>query len=374
MLIDSVNMKKLFVVFLGILFFTSVNAQSYNSYFNQFEIRGHYGFTIPHHSYMNYLMKSNVFIGELNYSIKTDGTQPWQHTWRFPELGLGYLMGGLGNINVFGFSQSLFFFYGVPVIETDRLIFKYRMGTGIAFISDKFDYRANYYNIAIGSRFNAHLHFSLLLDYKPFDFPLYLSGGFSFNHFSSGAIETPNLGLNQVTANFGIKYLYSDYNYSLPKRTIPYRYNIDLELSAYYAASFKENSTYENKKYFINSLVFDAAYRLTTKRSLGIGINIIADPSIKPLLLDNYKGAQDIFRLGIHAFQEVYLTDEFTMFMHVGTYAYNQYKPNKGLLIYSKLGIRYTFEERYFALVSLKTHISTADYIEFGFGMRLNPN
>jgi len=326
---------------------------------------------MPHHSYMNYLIKSNVFIGEINYSIKTDGTKPWQHTWRFPELGVGYLMGGLGNINVFGFSQSLFFFYGVPIIETDRLIFKYRMGSGIAFISDKFDYRANYYNIAIGSYLNAHLHLSLLLDYKPFEFPLYLTAGFAFNHFSSGAIETPNLGLNQVTGTVGIKYLYSQYNYSLPKRTMPYRYNKDLEVSAYYAASFKENSTYENKKYFINSIVCDVASRITTKRSLGGGINIIADPSIKPLLADDYKGVQDIFRIGIHAMQELYLTNELSMTMQLGTYVYNKYDMNKKFLVYSKIGIRYTFNDIVFANVALKTHTTTADYIEFGVGARI---
>ncbi len=364
-------MKKILLFVCGLFLIMNLSAQSYNSYFSQFEIRGHYGFTIPHHSYMNYLIKSNIFIGEINYSIKTDGTRPWQHTWRFPELGVGYLMGGLGNINIFGFSQSLFFFYGIPVIETNKLIFKYRIGGGLAYISDKFDYRANYYNIAIGSNFNAHLHFALLLDYKPFDIPMYLSAGFTFNHFSNGAMETPNLGLNQITSNFGIKYLYSAYNYSLPRRTVPYRYNKDLEMSLYYAASIKENSTYENKKYFINSLVFDIASRVTTKRSIGGGINIIADPSLKTPIGDDYKGVQDIFRIGIHAFHEVYLTDELTLFMHVGTYAYNKYKDNKNFLIYSKLGIRYTFADKFFANIALKTHTTTADYIEFGIGMRL---
>lgn len=367
-------MKKIIILLLFSVLTNALYPQSYNSYFTQFEVKTHYGFTIPHHSYMNYLIKSNIIIGEINYSIKTDGAHTWQHTWRFPELGVGYLMGGLGNINVLGFSQSLFFFYGIPIIETDRLIFKYRLGTGLAFISEKFDYRANYYNIAIGSYFNAHLHFSLLLDYKPFDFPLYFSGGFSFNHFSSGAIETPNLGLNQITTNFGVKFLYSTYNYSLPKRTTPYLYNKEFEFSCYYAASFKENSTYENKKYFINSIIFDAASRISTKRSLGIGINIIADPSIKPLLKEEYDGIHNIFRIGIHAMQELYMTDDLSIIFHLGTYAYNYYKEDKKFLIYSKIGLRYTFADRYFANILLKTHTTTADYIEFGIGMRLNNN
>ncbi|HNQ67467.1 MAG TPA: acyloxyacyl hydrolase [Bacteroidales bacterium] len=367
-------MKRIIIALLFTISTISLYTQSYNSNFNQFEVKTHYGFTIPHHSYMSYLLKSNIIIGEINYSIKTDGTKSWQHTWRFPELGIGYLMGGLGNINVFGFSQSIFFFYGVPIVETERILFKYRLGTGVAFISEKFDRRANYYNIAIGSYLNAHLHFSLLIDYKPFEIPLYFSAGFAFNHFSSGAIETPNLGLNQITTNFGLKYLYSAYNYSLPKRTIPYLYNKELELSCYYAASFKENSTYENKKYFINSVVFDIASRVTTKRSLGAGINIIADPSIKPLMMTDYNGIHNIFRIGIHAVQELYFTDDLSMIIHLGTYVFNYYKENEKFLVYSKIGVRYSFADRFFANVLLKTHTTTADYIEFGVGMRLIDN
>jgi hypothetical protein len=334
-------------------------------------LRANYGLTLAHHSSLKYLIEKNIFIGEINYSIKTDGSKPWQHVWRFPELGVGYLMGGLGNINIFGFSQSLFAFYGVPIIETENLIFKYRFGCGLAYISDKFDYRANYYNIAIGSHLNAHIYFSLLLDYKLSDLPLFLTAGFTYNHFSNGAIETPNLGLNQITSNLGIKYLYSKYNYSLPKRTIPYFYDKDLEFSAYYAFAIKENTSYENKKYFINSLIFDFASRLNNKRSLGAGINLIFDPSIKTLLQEDYNGMHNLFKLGIHAMQEVYLSDDLSVIMHLGSYAFNKYKAGKKIIVYSKLGFRYTFADRYFMNIVLKSHATTADYIEFGFGMRI---
>jgi len=335
-------------------------------------MRTHYGFTIPHHKQMGYIINSNIAICELNYSIKTDGSKPWHHWWRFPEMGVGYLIGGLGNINVFGFSQSLFWFFGTPIVETDNLLFKYRVGGGLAFLSDKFDYRSNYYNIAIGSHFNAHLQFSLLCDYKPFDIPLYLTGGLTFNHFSNGLIETPNLGLNQLTTNLGIKYIYSDYSYSLPKRQSQYMYNSELELSAYYAGAIKETSTYENKKYFVNSLIFDATSRISKKRSLGGGINLIYDPSLRTQMEDDYKNASNLLRIGIHAMQELYFTDELSMLLCVGTYALNSYQPNgKKIWIYSKLGIRYTFEDLVFVNINLKTHTSVADYIEFGVGMRL---
>ena len=365
-------MKRLFIIFIICFGWNIVYSQSYNSYYHQFEMRANYGLTIPHHTCLKYLIEKNIYIGEITYSIKTDGSEPWQHVWRFPELGVGYLMGSLGNINVFGFSQSLYAFYGVPIVETDNFIFKYRFGCGLAYVSEKFDARANYFNVAFVSYLNAHLHFSLLVDYQFPDIPLYLTAGFAYNHFSSGAIETPNLGLNQVTGNFGVKYMYSMYNYSLPKRTVPYQYDKDFEFSAYYAVSVKENSTYENKKYIINSLICDFASRLNNQRSLGVGLNLIFDPSIKPLLEEDYTGAHNLLRVGVHAMQEVYLTDDLSVIMHLGTYAFNKYKDGKKILVYSKLGVRYTFAERYFANIVLKTHTTTADYIEFGLGFRIN--
>ena len=365
-------MKHICAIIVLIILSFSLKAQSYNSSFNQFEFRMHYGLTLPHHAQMRYIINSNIAIAELNYSVKTDGSKPWHHTWRFPEIGAGYLIGGLGNINVFGFSQSAFFFFGIPIIESDNFLLKYRLAGGLAYISDKFDYRSNYYNVAMGSHFNAHLQFSVLCDYKAFDIPLYFTGGFTYNHFSNGAIETPNLGLNQITVNLGVKYLYSMYNYSLPKRQSQYMYNSKLELLAYYSGAIKENSTYENKKYFINSIVFDASLRVSKKRSLGGGINIIFDPSLQTQMEDDYKNYSNLFRIGIHAVQELYLTDKLTMPIYLGAYVMNAYKPNgKKIIIYSKIGTRYTFGERFFVNINLKTHLSVADYIEFGVGMRV---
>ncbi|HOK38505.1 MAG: acyloxyacyl hydrolase [Bacteroidales bacterium] len=350
-------------------------SQSYNSNFNQFEIKTHYGFTLPHHSLMRYFINNNVAILELNYSIKTDGSKPWQHAWRFPEMGGGYLIGGLGNINVLGFSQSLFWFFGVPIIEKDNFIFKYRIGGGIAYLSEKFDYRANYYNVAIGSHFNAHLHFSIISEYKiSNEFPLYLTSGLSYNHFSNGAIETPNLGLNQFSFNIGLKYLYSKFPYNLPKRTVPYVYNKIPEFSVYLASGIKENSTYENKKFTFFSLVADYGYRVSTIRTLGLGINIISDFSLKSQIAEQnlVPNKIDILRIGIHGFQELYFTPDLSMLLQVGTYAFNKFKPSdKTFLVYSKLGLRYTFLERYFVNIVLKTHTTTADYIEFGVGIKI---
>jgi hypothetical protein len=364
-------MKKIYIIIIFLLSTVICLSQRFN--YNQFEIRAHYGTTMPHHSYMNYIITDRAFIGEINYSVKTDGSKSWHSLWHNPELGVGYLSGELGNNKILGYSHSIFGFWGVPVIEKERIILKYRLGAGLGYLTKKFDVRSNYYDLAIGSHFNAHLYFALLLDIKPFDFPLYISPGITFNHFSSGAIDSPNLGLNQFSLNIGIKYMYSQYPHSLKKMTVPYLYNPEWEVSAYYAASTKENNSHENKKHFVNTLLVDAGLRTSLKRSWGLGMCFIYDTSLKMYLdtKEQYKSHADLFRIGIHAYHEVYFTYDLSLVLQAGSYVYNKYR-NGSLMawIYTKFGLRYTFSNGMFANIILKTHYATADYIEFGIGYR----
>lgn len=359
----------LFLLLIPILNF----GQSYIYNFNQFEVKSNFGISLPSSSSMKYLVRSNIFVGEFNYSVKTDGSKHWHNVWRCPELGVGYLAGGLGNKDILGFSHSLFAFWGVPIIEKEKIILKYRFGTGIAYITKKFDYQHNYYNIADGANFNSHLYFALLLDVKPLEFPLYITTGLTFNHYSSWGICSPDLGLNQLCVNFGMKYLYSQYPYSLMKRLLPYRYGSELEISAYYILSTKKNNIFEKNK-FINSLAFDVAARTSEKRSWGGGIVLVIDPSLKTLLeqQDKYKNYSNIFRLGIHLHNELYLTEDLSILLQAGVYVLNKYKSDDKLpWLYTKSGLRYTFSNNIFMNILFKTQAKTRDNIEFGIGYRI---
>lgn len=353
----------------------SITGYTQQYYFHQFEALGGHGFTIPHRKELNYNINSRYFSGQLSYSLKTDGSIPWHHVWNFPEVGVGYLMTGLGNINTFGFAQSVFGFYGIPIIENENIILKYRFGLGLGYLTEKFDSRSNYYNTAIGSHFNAHIHFSLNSEFKPWDTPLYLIFGLNFNHYSNASFKKPNLGLNLVTINTGVKYMYSEYSYSLPKRTIPYMNNKHYFI-AYYGIGNRQNTTYENKNYFVNTLVAEYSIRLNNKRAFGIGTDIVFDQSLKTQIDDDpgneYKGAGDLFRLGFHLSHEVYLTETLSCVMQIGTYAYNRHFNNGNkFLIYNRLGIRYMFNDVVFANFMIRSHTAVADFAEIGIGIKI---
>ena len=343
--------------------------------YHQFEIKTNYGITAPFHEYMNHLVRSNIFIGEIIYSIKTNGTKPWHNAWRCPEPAIGYLRGTIGDSKILGFSNSLFILWGVPIIEKENFLFKYRIGTGLAYITKCFSPEIPYnYNIMVGSKFNAHLHVSFLCDYKLFDTPLYLTTGFSFNHFSCGRIKRPNDGVNQFTYSLGLKYLYSKTPYKLNREEYPSEVPRKFEISPYYAASLAQNRDFEEKTFFINSFLIDFAYRVNYRRSWGIGHSFAHDQSLMDRLPTELQTKSSLYRLGIHAYHEIYFIDYLSMVLQVGTYYYNKYDIY-GLvdLIYIKMGIRYSYKNL-FTNIILKTHSFAADYIEFGIGYRFVVN
>ena len=363
-------MKVRFLIyFLLISIFCS--AQSYNSYFHQFEGKFNYGISLPHHPYMNYVINQKIMLGELTYSIKTDGSNMWHRIWRCPEYGGGFLYGSLGNKKLFGHAISVYGFIGVPIVETNFFILKYRIASGLAYLTERYNSRENNMNIVIGSHFNAHVQLSLLADVKLGNIPLYFTGGIAFNHYSSGAIKMPNLGINQISVVVGLKYLYSPYSYNTIKGRIPYIYNKEWEISAFYAAGIKQTAAY-SKYYFINALNADFGLRLTHKRTLGFGTRIIFDPSLRFLLenKEKYENASQMLRVGLHVFQEVYFLKDFSCLMQIGAYAYNRYSTGIGSWIYANIGLRYTFNNNMFVNIILKTQSFAADCIEFGVGYR----
>jgi hypothetical protein len=310
-------------------------------------------------------------IGELTYSIKTDGSDSWARIWRCPEFGGGLVFGSLGNKKLLGNAVSLYAFMGIPVVETDYLILKYRMACGVAYLTERYNNRENNMNIVVGSHLNAHIQLSILADWKLGKYPLYFVMGVAFNHYSSGAVKMPNLGINQFTVLTGLKYLYAKYPYKMIRGRVPYMYNKQWELSVFYAAGIKQTAPY-SKYYFINSLDGDFGLRINHKRTLGMGTRIVFDPSLR-FLLENkecYENASQLFRCGLHFFQELYFLEDLSCLMQMGAYVYNRYSRGIGSWIYANIGLRYTFNNEMFVNIILKTQSFAADCIEVGVGYR----
>ncbi len=146
---------------------------------------------------------SNAF--ELNFAKQMNGRREWQQVQRYPFLGVAAGYTHFGNNEVIGHGFSLMPNIELLLLSTQRFSFHFRTGSGLAFLSKHYDYVQNPTNNLVGSSINNISFFSFSGNWLATDKLSFFAGG-SFTHFSTGSVQTPNLGINIPAWNIGIKY------------------------------------------------------------------------------------------------------------------------------------------------------------------------
>ncbi|HAS46816.1 MAG TPA: hypothetical protein DCS93_40400 [Microscillaceae bacterium] len=141
---------------------------------------------------------------ELRLLKATDGTEWWHAPHQYPRFGI--------NINyldfddpILGQSLSAQLTGERTIIKRKRWQFNFVAGMGIAWITNPFDRINNNKNIMLSGNLNSSwiANFSLAWQVRP---PWQLMFEFGIIHYSNGAVQLPNQGINLATANIGIGY------------------------------------------------------------------------------------------------------------------------------------------------------------------------
>lgn len=144
--------------------------------------------------------KTTSFVANsLKYGIYSTG-----ENWQDMAYGMPYYGIGIYNVNFFnkkglGHPLSVFLFQGADLATfSNKWSLKYELNLGLSFNWKYYDAFDNPDNIAIGSSSNAHLGANVYLNGKlsPY-WNLHL--GFGLTHFSNGAMQLPNKGLNMAS-------------------------------------------------------------------------------------------------------------------------------------------------------------------------------
>ena len=86
---------------------------------------------------------------------------------------------------------------------TPRLSLDYEWNFGASFGWKKYDAESNPYNRVVGSKMNAYIHLSFLLNWQ-LDAQTNLRAGIGATHFSNGNTGYPNAGVNAFGASIGL--------------------------------------------------------------------------------------------------------------------------------------------------------------------------
>ncbi len=367
--------KKIIIFVLSLFFYELIQSQPTNDFFNDVNIEFNYhnGFLYAHHSSIAYLTQSYINGYDIKIGKSTNGEHLWEQLYRYPELGIGFYNSNLGNSDVFGNVDAIYSYINVPIIKKQKISFNYNFAIGIAYLRHCFNVSNNYNNIAIGSKVNAYLNFDLDFKLKVIN-RLYLINGLGFTHFSNGAVKKPNLGLNLLTYQVGLKYFLNKDRKELIHNKIS-KIERKNEYSIILSGGIKGISPPGGKMYPTSSISFNGYRYLNLKQKVGIGLDVFYDNSIDMTLKMNNNGTLkdienkqiDLYSSGIHLSHDL-VFNKVSFTTQLGYYLYSKLDRD----FYSRLGFNYKLSEKFLLNLTLKTHWGKADFIEFGIGYCFN--
>lgn len=317
---------------------------------------------------IKYNVRDHIQGLELFTGRKYSGTSYWDSLYRFPESGLAYYYGTLGNNDVFGKAHAIYPYFSASFYEGRKYRSGYLVGVGISFMTRTFDLENNKFNIVIGSHLNAFLKFAIQNDFRLSE-QLYLTNEIVLIHSSNGRIKSPNKGLNIVTTNIGLKYFLKEPEISVYNEIPGLTDRNSFDFTVAYATKMIDH--FNTGRFNVYALTFDYSRTITHKRELMIGIDCSYDGSLVKLISD-FTGEQALkkqaIRLGLHAGQEVRFNN-IGIIMQAGIYLHNNLKKSNQKL-YQRYGIRYYIINSIYAEAVLKTHLGVADYLTWGIGYK----
>ncbi len=326
----------------------------------------HYGFIVAHRPAIVHLQHQHIRSFEIELAKPLKGDEDWQQPYQLPLFSISYQYFDLGNQQELGNGHALMPRILFPLNKNHWLRSSLSAGVGLGYIEKIFEPHENYKNTAIGSHFNAVVNLS-------YDFRIktgtktQLAAGISFTHFSNGAIQPPNLGINIPTLHAGFSWYFGK---PLPRifTTInPVKKEIYNKLSI--GAGVKGVETDQGiQNYGITAIHYSINKIISHKSRLSIGADGFYDGTLPWKLEKLNKEPVDAavaYRLGLNLGYEL-SAGKISLLLKNGIYLVDQYKEDGHYYIYA--GVEYKFTKQLFAGYYLKTHFGKADFFEFGLG------
>ena len=333
--------------------------------------------------------------------------------FRLPELEVGFLIGNTSHVRLYHDEPrlpydsrlgTLFALYGGfrrDIIRTPRWRFGYALENGVGFTTKPYNRYDNADNEMLGATVNIYIDMGLYAAYRITP-QLEIGLGLDWKHFSNGALDRPNKGLNSagvtMRANY---YLDKPQDEICPEAYLndDFRKGFYIDLSAGLAAkslqddwniNFSNRSPEDPKYRSAHYPIYGAftcqvapMYRYCRRYASGIGIDYTYAPYASAIRqrdlfrnVTGYKYSRHV--VGISLRHEVFFR-HLSLQMGIGWYLYRKMgyvadvdeKP-----YYETIGLRYSFpfsDDRLYIGYNVKAHFAKADCTQFILGWRLYP-
>jgi hypothetical protein len=362
-------MKKIFFYIL-VFNFTFVFAQDSikTGFPSSIEVQAGYGFIGKHTDILGYYITGHVPNININVGKKLKGNKQWHKLYNYPEIGFGYYFAMLNN-KYLGNVHAVYSYINIPLTSKEKKLSpNLDFSIGLSYFPKPFDIIDNYQNRIIGTHFNVYFKLGLGLEYKISD-KLTVNSIFGVNHYSNAKVKTPNLGINVLNFNLGLRYNFK--NHKIINKEFEVENYKKNEIIVVYSAGMKATPKPLNRRYYASAFVIDYYRHTSQKSKLGGGLDLFYDGSQEYYYQDDSitnRNWYDKNLLGTHLSYGL-IVNKVTFTFQVGYYLYDRLNINGN--IYSRLGFRTYLTDKLLLNLTLKTHFAKADLLEIGIGYRI---
>ena len=358
--------KPLIIIFY-LLYGVHTHAQIINTENLNVMVNFHSGYSLPEYKFTSSI--TNDYIRSLDLCIykQTVGKNIWEQYYNYPGYGVSLFYSSLGNDAVFGREFALTFFYKVYFFSKNRFRLFNRTGLGISYVDRKFDLQNNYLDVAVGSNVNIHFNFRIGANYALSD-KISLNTGLSFDHFSNGNTNEPNLGINYATGYVGLGYSVGK---KVEKQIHKTETHVKENTFAFFASiGGKHNRALTSNYFLTSSYSFEFSRSFSRKFHFGIGSDLFYDSSVEESMKKDsreYKSS-DRFQTGIHLSQSI-VYNKFSLSIQEGIYLLLKEKVENHLM-YNRGIVQYQVNNHFLIRLAMKSHLFILSFPELGFGYK----
>ncbi len=378
------------IFFAGVFCFDSGAQQSQGDRFHFIDIKLHGGGNFYSGENADEAFKNGYTALEFRYGWHTKGDHEWEGAYNHPLYGIGWYSGYIGDVSTFGSPNALYGFMSFPLTDkSKRHVLMLEPALGLTYNLVPYDPETNTLNDAFSARMAVYFNLNFGGEVK-LTRELDLIYGFDFTHFSNGRTFTPNYGLNMFGVNIGTRYHFNRAQKQLDPSYRPQKIAEarppELQarkpsaihaggISFYQAFGTVQNyiDAGTNKRYATSSTVLDWYYHFTEMHGITLGVDMFYDKSLTDTLaVPLYNKYKTAFFPGAHIGYQ-FMFWRFTTSVQFG-YLLTEAGREMKSPVFMRPAIRYDFSKRLYAQVGLKTYKgATADWVEFGLGIKLGP-
>jgi hypothetical protein len=343
------------------------------------DVKTHAGRPIVYSDSLDQSLRNTFVAIDYRFGINSFNRTPQDELLNYPNYGIGFTHYNMHS-DTLGNVQGIYGFFASPLFTIyNRLKIGFEIAAGVSYNFNEFNLITNPKNDLIGSEFNVYFNLGAWYALQVHE-RLDILASLDFTHFSNGNLNTPNVGINLIGGNLGLRYHFQ----FLEKRRDDFarikksdkrftKLNPYYEWATYFGLSPKAPTNppfYDGAMYFCGSISTDVNRRYSWIGKYGVGLDLFYDHS----MIRRHRGAGEIdytknVFVGIHGNHE-FIVGDISLVIQIGTYLYRGTDAKGDFFL--RTGLKYDLGERWFANLSLKSQNGMkADYIEAGMGFRV---